>query len=79
MKGMYLTLDSWRPHWNYEGWKQDPDVPESNLSEDKLGGEAEEALVQIIGTTRNGDAAEKGETKWVKVEQCWFSELQFLE
>ena len=23
MKGMHLTLDSWNPHWDPEGWKQD--------------------------------------------------------
>ena len=49
MKGMYLTLDSWRPHWNSELWKQDPDELDSNLPEDNLVGEAEEALVQITG------------------------------
>ena len=47
LKVAYLTLDSLRPHRDSEGCKQDPDVLDSNMSEDNLVGEAEEALVQI--------------------------------
>ena len=57
LKGMYLTLDSWHPHWDYEGRKQDSDGLDSDLSEDSLGGEADEALSQITGLYSKWDAA----------------------
>ena len=37
MKGMHPTLDSWLPHRDSEGRKQDPDGLDSDLSEDNLG------------------------------------------
>ena len=45
MKGMHITLDSWRLHRDYEGWKQDPDGMGSDLLEDNLGGDAEKVFV----------------------------------
>ena len=60
MKGMNLTLESWRPHWYPEGYKQDPDVLGSDLSEENLGGEYEEDLGKITGTPNKGEATEKG-------------------
>ena len=59
LKRMHLTLDSWCTH-RYPGiWKQDSDELGSDLSEDKLGGEGEEALVQMNRTPSKGDATEK--------------------
>ena len=60
MKVMHLTLDSWRPHWDSEGRKKDPDGLDSDLSEDNLGDDVEEDLIQITGSSSKGDAAEKG-------------------
>ena len=42
---------------------------DSELSEDNLGGEPEEALGQINGLTSKGDAAEKGEPNTVRAAQ----------
>ena len=42
---MHLALDSWRPHLDPGGWKQDPDGLDIDISEDNFGGEAEEYLV----------------------------------
>ena len=67
LEGMHITLDSWSPYWDSEGWKKDPDVLESDLLEDHLGDETEEALGQITGSSRKVDAAEKGEPKTVRV------------
>ena len=39
MKVMHITLDSWRPHQDPEGWKQDPNGLVSDMSEDNLGAE----------------------------------------
>ena len=75
LKGMHLTWDYWRPHWDSEGWKQDPDGMDSDLSEDNLGDEIEEYLVQINGSPSKGDATEKWEPKTVREAQHWFSEL----
>ena len=71
-------MDSWRPHQDPEGWKQDPDRLDSDLSEDNLGGEVEESLCQITGTPRKGAAAEKGEPNSVREAQRWFSNLQVI-
>ena len=60
LKGMYLNLDSWSPHREYEAWKLDPDGMNSDLLEDNLGGKSEEALRKITGLPRKGDSAEKG-------------------
>ena len=79
MKGMHLTLDSWRPHRHSEGWEHNTEGMGSDLSEDNLGGEAWEALVQITGITRKGDEAEKGEPQTVRAAQRCFSYLQVLE
>ena len=79
VKIMHLALEYLRPHWYPEGWKQDPDGLYSDLSEDNLGGEAEEALVQNTGTPRKGSNAEKGEPKTVREAQRWFSDLQVLK
>ena len=56
---MHLTLDSWCPHRDSEGWKQKPDGLDSDLSEDNVGGDTEEALGQITGSTIKEGAAEK--------------------
>ena len=66
MKGMHLTLGSWRPHQDSEGQKEDPDGLYSDLLEDNLGGEAEEYLGQINGSPSKGYAAEKGEPNTVR-------------
>ena len=58
MKGMHISLDSWRPHIDPKGWKEDPYGLCIDLSEHTLGGEAEEASDQITGTPSKGDAAE---------------------
>ena len=76
LKGIHIALDSWRPHRYPEGWKQEPDGLYSDLLEDKLGDEAEEALDQITGTPRKGAAIKKGEPKTVRAVQRWFSDLQ---
>ena len=78
MKGIHLTLDSWSPHWEPERCRQDPYGLDIDISEDNLGGEAEEYLGQINGTPRKGDAAEKGEPKTVIAAQRCFSDLQVL-
>ena len=78
-KGMNLTLDYWFPHRDSEGWKQDPDGRGSDISEDNLEVEAQEASGQITGMTSKGDSAEKGEPKTVRAEQHWFSDLQVLK
>ena len=57
MKGIHLTLESWRPHREPEGWKQEPDGLEGDLADDNFGGEAEEALGKINGTSRKGPAS----------------------
>ena len=75
LRGIHITLDSWRPHRDSEGWKQDPDGLYSDMSGNNLGGEAEEALVQITGIPSKGGAAEKGEPKMVRSAQHWFSDL----
>ena len=56
LKVMNINLDSWRPHQDPEGWKQDPYGLDSYLSVDNLGGEDEEALGQITGTPIKGGA-----------------------
>ena len=76
---MHITLDSWCPHWDSEGWKQDPDGLYIDMSEYNLVGEAEEALSQITGMPSKGDAAENGEPKTVRAAQRWFSDLQVLK
>ena len=53
---MHLTLDSWFPYWDPEGWIEDPDGLVIDLSEKHLGGEAEEALGQINGIPSKGYA-----------------------
>ena len=57
MKGMHLNLDSCHQYWYPEGWKQDPYGLGIDLTEDNLGVEAEEDLVQIYGTPIEGAAA----------------------
>ena len=52
-----LALDSWRPHRDSKRCKQDPDRINSDISEDSLVGESEEALGQISGTPSKGGAA----------------------
>ena len=79
LKVMHPNLDYWIPHRDYEGWKQDPDGMDSDLSEDNLGDEAGESLGKITGSPSKGDAAEKGEPKTVRSAQRWFSELQVLK
>ena len=74
MNGIHLNLDSWRPNRDSEGWKQETDELDSDLSEDNLGGEAEEDLGQITGTPIKGNAEEKGELKTARAAQRWFSE-----
>ena len=74
---MHLNLDSWSPHQDSEGWKQDPYVLESDLLEDNLGGEAEEDLVQITGSPSKGGASEKYELKTVRAAQRWFLNYMF--
>ena len=59
MVGMHITLESWRPHKYPEECKQELDVLDSDLSEDNLVGEAEEALVKITRVPIKGDATEK--------------------
>ena len=73
------TLESWLPHRDSEGWKHDLDGIGSDILEDNLGGEAEEAMGQITGTPNNGDVAEKGEPKTVRAAQRWFSDLQVID
>ena len=75
---MHLTLNSWRPHRDHEEKKQDAYGLDSDLSEDKFGVEAEEALVHITGTPRKGYAAEKGETKTVRAVQHLFYDLKVI-
>ena len=45
---------------------------DSELSEDNLGGESEEALGQVIVTPTKGYTAEKGEPKMVRASQGFF-------
>ena len=71
-------MDSWRPHCYPKGWKQDPDELYNDFSEDNFVGEAKEALGQITGTPSKGAAAEKGEPKMFRAEQCWIYDLQVL-
>ena len=56
MKVMHITLDSWRPHQDPEGWKQDPNGLVSDMSEDNLGAEVQETLGQVTGTPSKGNA-----------------------
>ena len=49
------------------------------MSEDNLGGEAKEDLVQITGFPSKWDATEKCEPKTVKAAQHLSSDLQVLE
>ena len=60
---MHLALDSRQSHQDSEGCKQDPYELDSDLSEDNLGGEAEEVLGQITGLPSKGNSTEKGEPK----------------
>ena len=76
---MHLTLDSWRPHRDPEGWKQDPGGLCIDLSKDNLGGEAEEALGQTTLTPSKGASAEKGEPETDRAAQHWFYDLQVLK
>ena len=50
---------------------QEPDGLDKDLSEDNLGGEAEESSGQITGTPNKGGAAEKSEHKTVITEWIW--------
>ena len=79
MKGMHLTLDSWHPNGYPEGWKHDPYGLDNDLSEDNLGGEAEEALGQITGMPSKGASEGKGELKTFRSVQRWFYDFQVLE
>ena len=79
MKVMHLTLGYWHPQRDLEGWKQDPDGLDGDLSDENLGGESEEALGQINGTSRNGSASVKGEPKTFRASQGWLYDLQVLE
>ena len=76
---MNLALASCHPHGDSSRWKQDPDGLDSDMSEDNLGGEAKEALVQITGFPSKWDATEKCEPKTVKAAQHLSSDLQVLE
>ena len=76
---MHITLDSWRPHRDSTGRKQDPYGLDSDISEDNLGGDYEEDLGQITGSPSKGDAVEKGEHKTVRSAQRWFYNLQVIE
>ena len=75
---MNIALDSWRPHQDSEGWKQDIYGLENNLLEDRLVGEDEEALGQITGSPSKGDVSEMGEPKTVRAAQRWYYDLQVL-
>ena len=66
---MYLTLYYWQTHQDPEGWKHDPYGLYSDLSEDNLGGEAEESLGEITGTPSKGTAAEKDFPKIARAAQ----------
>ena len=79
MKVMHLILDSWYSHRYSEGWKQDRDGIDIDLSEDNLGGDTEEALGQITGTPIKVFATEKGDPKTVREVQPRFYYLQVLE
>ena len=57
MKVMHLTLDSWSPHQDPEGWKQDSYGMDGDLADENLGGEVEEALGQIVGASRKASAS----------------------
>ena len=76
---MHLALDSWCPYWDSEVWKRGSDGLDSDLSEDNLGGEAEEYLGRITGSPSKGDASEKGEPKTARAAQRWFSDLLVLK
>ena len=54
VKVMHLTLDSWYPNHDPEGWKYDPYGLYRDNSEDNFGGESEEALGEITGMPRRG-------------------------
>ena len=54
---MHLALASCHPHGDSSRWKQDPDGLDSDMSEDNLVGEAEEALGQNTGSSIKGGAA----------------------
>ena len=76
---MHLTFESWHPNRYLKGWKQDPYGLVIDLSEDHLGGEAEEYLVQINKIPSKGSPAEKGEPKTFRVAQHWFYGLQVFK
>ena len=58
---MHLALEYWLPNQDPERFKEDPYGLDSDISEDNLGGEAEEYLVQITVIPSKGYATEKGE------------------
>ena len=76
---MHLNLYYWNPYRDSEEWKKYTDGLDSDLSEDNLGGEAEEDLGQITGTPIKGNAEEKGELKTVRAAQRWFYGLQVID
>ena len=66
---MNITLDYWIPYQYPEGWKQDPNGMDIDMSEDNLGGETEEDLGQITGMPRKGDATDNSGPKTVRSTQ----------
>ena len=72
-------MESWSPYRDSEVWKQEPDGMVSDLPEDNLGGESQEALDQINGMPSKGDVAENGEPKTFIAAQEQFSDLHFLK
>ena len=61
-------MEYWHSHWDPEGRKQDPYGMGIDISEDNLGCETEEALVQMNGAPSKGAATQKGEPNTVRAE-----------
>ena len=76
---MHLALDSWIPHHDSEGWRQDLGAGlKGNVTGYNLVGETEEALIKINGMPSKGSALKKGELKMVRAAQHWLTDLQVL-
>ena len=77
MKGMYPTLEYWRPYRELEG-KQDPDETESDRSEDILGGKAEETLDQISRLPSKGDLQKRVKLRFSEKRNVGFVNYKVL-
>ena len=73
LKEMHINLDYCCPHQDPEVRKQDPYGMDSNISEENLGGDAEDVLGQNNGTPSKGDVSENGEPNMVKeAKRCLY-------